>query len=70
MTNATIPMEQRDIDALTKLAAGMGVSFEQMAHDALVKLLDEPEWEPFETEEEALDFCDAVFQEVMADETW
>ena len=41
-----------------------------MARDALVKLLDEPEWEPFNSEAEAVEFGDAVIEEVFADETW
>lgn len=33
-------------------------------------VIDEPAWEPFRTEEEAVEFGDAMVDEVFADETW
>ena len=33
-------------------------------------VVDEPGWEPFETEEEARRFGDSIVDEVFADETW
>ena len=72
MTELTITIDERELDALNKLAVVIGASSEALARGAIRKLIDDlagPGYEPFRTEDEAADFVTDRFKEAL-DEVW